>query len=864
MYLNARKRTSSLVSLVAAVAAALSPIAHADQLRFEIAAGPAEKTLNEFISQTGLQLLFDFEAVSGLTTRSVSGQLEVKEALSQMLAGTGLVFEFVNDRTIAVVKPGAGASESSSIRDSRGEGASAEAGGVKLEEVVVTATKRQERVQDIPMSIAVIGNQDIERRGLTGMEDYLRSIPGVNQMDTGGRDNSIVIRGITTSPELQNLRSGTTVASYFDETPITGAAGTLAGGIDVRPVDIERIEVLRGPQGTTFGSSSLGGAMRIIPVKPQLDGFGAKVSASYSDTSGAGSDNSMLQGVINVPVVAEKFALRAVGYRYDDSGFYRNVAGINPATIAVAANYGLGDYVRGHAQDDVGRMHSTGGRLAALWQATDRLSLAANFLTQRIEQDGRPVATVGRYEQARIPVAPLDRVRGEAAEIADTDTDLVNLVLNYDLGWAALTSAASWVDGGSEWTFAYDTLTFVLPSSHATSEFSSFTAETRLASTLPGRLQFLGGLFYEDVDNTFSQEYHWPGTSATNPWGTDPISFADGARQLDQRAVFGEVSYDLTDKLAAVVGGRYFKYEKDERLLTEGGVVGVPIGAGVAIPRLGDDDGSTFKANLSYKPTQDALLYASFAQGFRLGPPDGPGAFPTLCDVNGDGVVDNSNVSVESTKHVDSDFLDNYEIGGKFTLLDRRMVVDASVYHIVWDGLPILIRPSANCSYTANAGSASSDGVEFQASLFVVQGLRLDFGAGYTKAELSTDVPAQGWRKGARLPGSPKVNANLAAQYDFNVAAYKAFVRADSFYTDAFYGDLLETPGTKAGDYIKLDARAGVTIKDISLELFVRNLTNEDAYTWRGMSGTQSGAANPFFGYRLRPRTIGLQLSYTF
>lgn len=152
-----------------------------------------------------------------------------------------------------------------------------------------------------------------------------------------------------------------------------------------------------------------------------------------------------VQGVINIPVVRDVFALRAVGYRYDESGFYENVAGEDPATIAAATSRGLGDYVRGFVQDDVGRVLTTGGRLAGLWRPMDGLDVSMNLLTQKIEQDGSPLikAGLGRYQQAQYPVAPQGRLRGEAGDVFDTQIDLLNLVLNYDMGWAALTSAAS-------------------------------------------------------------------------------------------------------------------------------------------------------------------------------------------------------------------------------------------------------------------------------------------------------------------------------------------------------------------------------------------------------------------------------------
>jgi outer membrane receptor protein involved in Fe transport len=271
-----------------------------------------------------------------------------------------------------------------------------------------------------------------------------------------------------------------------------------------------------------------------------------------------------------------------------------------------------------------------------------------------------------------------------------------------------------------------------------------------------------------------------------------------------------------------------------------------------------EESDNSLKANLSFKPTEQSLLYASWAEGFRLGRPSA--GLPQDCDVNGDGIVDGTNVTIASTRTIDSDFLSSYEVGSKVTLFDRRMSLEASAYHIEWDGLPTRTTV-AECgfTYTANVGAATSDGVELQLRFLPLHGLTVDVGGSYNEAELSKAAPALNAPKGSPLPGSPKVGANLAAQYDFQAVGYAAFVRADSLYVGEFYGDLLESPGTLSGDYIKVDARAGIAIGNFSVELFVRNLTNEDAYTWRGLT---TGTA--FFGYRLRPRTTGIQLGYSF
>ncbi len=861
--------------------------APAQEVKLEIAAQPVEYALAAFAEQSGTQIVFYTDLAAGLRAPRLSGTFTPQAALDRLLEGSGLEYEFVNGGRVVTIrsakgahpKPSAAAAQNTELHMARADSPRAdsaaaaqspeqkgatdsarESSGVKLEEIVVTATKRAQDIQDVPMSIAVLDGQDLDRRGVVGMEDYLRSIPGVNQIDRGGQDNAIIIRGISTQPYSESYSALTTVSRYFDETPISGLG---AGTVDLRPVDLERIEVLRGPQGTTFGSASIGGTLRMIPAKPKLDAFGGKVAASYSDTSGLGGGNSMLQGVVNIPIVEDKFALRAVGYRYEDSGFYRSVGGTDPALLGIFDFYGIGASARGYRKDDIGRMRTSGGRLAAAWKPAEKLDISMTYLTQTIEQDGNPFAEVGPFDQAHAPIAPAGRVRGQSQGVADMKIHLANLVLDYDLGWATLTSVGSWIDGSSA-TAVDISLGLGIPGSTTyPSSSSSVTGEIRLASQLPGRLQFLGGVFYEDIDDETYQTLDWPGGPGTNPFGTDPMAVFGLERALTQRAVFGEVSYALTDKLTATVGGRYFRYDKESRNLTEGGLVTfpvVPIGGGVAQVLKSDEGQSNFKASLSYKPGEDTLLYGLWSQGFRLGYPSA--GVSAVCDGDGDGLIDGTNTSVASTRQVDSDFLDNYEIGGKFALFGRRMVVDTAVYHIEWDGLPTGAgAPGCPVGFTANVGAATSDGVEFQASLFVVEGLRVDFGGGYTKAELSKDAPGLPGspRSGSRLPGAPRVSANLAAQYEFNVAGHKAFVRADSFYTGKFYGNLLQAPITVAGDYIMLDARTGVQFKQLSVELFVRNLTDEDAYTWRGPTPSPS-----FFGYRLRPRTIGLQLGYSF
>jgi hypothetical protein len=304
-----RARRAFMVGVAATLWLLQATVGHAgDSERkydFDVREETLGAALNAIAQQTDLIVLFPNELAGTTGMQPVTGWHTVREAIHLLLRGTrlsggltehGVIYISISateqarngeidmtDRRVrkslwagvAAFLSGvvAHAQETQSVPGSAVEIPPSQQG--RIEEIIVTAQKRSESVQDVPMSIAVIGNLDIERRGLIGMEDYLRSIPGVNQVDRGSVDNAIVIRGIATSPENETFSvGGTTVATYFDETPITAAAGGV--GVDVRPVDIERIEVLRGPQGTAYGSSSLGGTLRILPVKPQLGSFGAK------------------------------------------------------------------------------------------------------------------------------------------------------------------------------------------------------------------------------------------------------------------------------------------------------------------------------------------------------------------------------------------------------------------------------------------------------------------------------------------------------------------------------------------------------------------------------------------------------------
>ncbi len=847
-------RALLLTAILAALGVAHAQGAQEVPVKLDIQAQPIGEALNEFARQAGVQVILQTPDAEGVTSERLVGEYKPRIALEKLLANSGLEFEYLNENTIAVRRIPPAPEKASAVEDS-----------AVVAEIIVTATKRAESIQGVPISITAIGNQEIERRGLKGMADYLAAVPGVSYIETRASSNAIVIRGIETSPDTQNFGAGTTVATYFGETPITNSAGLLGGsGVDLKLVDIERVEVLRGPQGTSFGDSSLGGAVRTIPVAPVLTRFEGKVAASYSNTSGNGGDNTMFQGILNVPLVDDRLAVRVVGYKYENSGYYNNVSGSDPQMQAYATLLGPQALALATNASDRGSDEQVGGRMAIGWQALDNLLVTLSHVRQTSEQQGfsSSQGLDDGYGYIRFRISPQHAIRGAVDHVYYNRVDITNLVLDYDVSWADLVASVSWTDSATEFSNGasfnsyYDTMT--------RSPYSALSAELRMASKLDGPLQFLAGVFHEKSDASSVETYGTLIDPARNPRGNgvdDILGIYDNRRDLKQDALFAEISYQLTQQLELTVGGRHYRYERDNRLETQGWFVGTALGAINVSDNDIDKSGENFKANLSYKPTDTAMLYASWSQGFRLGRPSA-GLIDAVCDTNRDGLVDGTDITMASTREIDSDTLDNYELGGKFTLLDGRLVLNGSAYRIKWEGLPTNTRVtcgSAAYFYVANAGEAMSTGAELQGSLQLTHGLRVDFGASYTDAELTADAPALNAFDGDRLPGSPKVVANLALQYDFSLASVDAYTRLDGAYTGTFYGNLQQSPLTKSGGYTRINLRTGAHLLGVDAELFVNNLTNVDEFAWRGLTNTLAG-----FGYIPRPRTIGMQLGYKF
>ena len=581
-----------------------------------------------------------------------------------------------------------------------------------------------------------------------------------------------------------------------------------------------------------------------------------------------------LRGVVNIPVVEDILAIRASVYRHDTSGFVKNIAGTQLATGGESRPGALAqsDAAAFNAAElyldanDIGNVTHTGGRISALWKPNDDLSLTLQYLYQDAEQDGWPYVQLntGGYTQVALSLGEnVPELVGRAEGVKD-EINLTNLVAEYELDWVTLSSSTAWMK--TENSLITETSSFVggLPAVQQLSyDNEVFVEEVRLVSSLEGPFQFVTGLYYEDIDVSVAVPTWITGDQSLNflgnPFGdTNPlINIELFDRPIEQLSFYGELSYSITEQLEFTVGARRYDYEREFNT-TADGALGIASGSFKT-----EESGTIFKTNLSYKPNEDMLAYVRWSEGFRLGDTNRiPSS--TLCDVNNDGILDGT--AAPFSPGFDSDSAENYELGVKMSLLDKRLQINAAIYRMDWKGIPLRIfggklpeQEEQICflSVTLNAGEARSQGFELETTYQVNEHLRLSLGGAYTDAELTEDFSIGGAFSGDRLPSSPDYNVNFGVVYDFDFVSYPSYFQADYAYISEFYNRIGER-GDKAGGYGQLNINMGVSVDNFNVDIFLNNLTNEDDLTLVGVLYPDSRA------YRLRPRTIGLNLGFQF
>ena len=637
--------------------------------------------------------------------------------------------------------------------------------------------------------------------------------------------------------------------------PLTGYA--LGGSSDIVLEDMQRVEVLRGPQGTLYGSNSLSGAIRYIPQTPTLEHFEGNVKAGYSGTARYGGDNTVAQGVVNIPIVVDKFAIRALAYRHEREGYYRNVAGSDPAIQAAAAQYAA--QALAIDRDNVGDTTYTGGRLSALWKPLDRLNITFTYLKQRTEANS-PIgeqSSFGPYTRSTYQFG--DPVRGR--DPLAIDVDIFNLVGELDVGFGKVLSSSAWIDQHYQRNLELSAISSIYVPSRSNvpitqlsfTDAKVFVQELRLTSQLNGPFGYIFGFYYEDSEQPTGQPTYYTGDPARNPAPAMQLWDLRSNREVTQKAAFGELSYQITDQLKATVGGRVSDYDTTFRLRVLNSVT-------AAVPNSDWSDRraetpSTYKVGLEYKPTTNSMIYASRSEGFRLGRPLNTTLIRSLCDRDQNGFLDGTEIP-SSINGVSSDTLASYELGGKLTILDGRGTLNLAVYDNDWIDIPVNVRPpGCGTATTLNGGKARARGIELESLARVFENLRFGIAVGYVDAELSNTTLAG--NKGDRVNFTPKINGSTNLEYDFQLAGRDAFVRADYTYFGNYFAQTGER-GLKLPGYGLLGLSTGMTFGPADVQLRVTNLSNTDAFE------TLSGTPVLSTGTRVRPRTAGVFFNYRF
>jgi len=584
-----------------------------------------------------------------------------------------------------------------------------------IEEVVVTAQKRAENIQDVPTSVSVFGDEKISQLHAVQLSDYAAYIPGLNVggIGTPGQ-TTITLRGIAA------VGPGAVVGTYIDDTPL-GSSGNYARatefGLDLMPYDVERVEVLRGPQGTLYGAGTMGGLLKYVMKDPDTSGFEFRAGVEGSSIDGAGDIGWGARAGLNVPL-GDKLALRASFYNQETPGYIDNVT---------------------TGEKDENSYKQYGGRASLLWQISDALSLKLAGMWQRLETDdnGSVAFDVTSLGPNGVTLAPIGDLKSRHAveQPFNKDVDYYSATLNWNVGWGSFTSATSYSQTDTLQQqdatqvfgifFGADASPFVLGLN-----LDKWTQEFRLASNTDGRVEWLLGAFYTEEDSTNTQDVY--AYANGQPVFSDPVFiFAKLPTHYKELSGFGDVTFKFTDSFDVTAGVRWAKNKQDFRQISGGALPGLPNLVGPI--QNSEEDVWTYAVSPRWHISDSTMAYLRVATGYRPGGPN----------------VVILNTPVPPT--VDADTLTNYEIGLKSEFLDRRALVNVSAFHIDWKDIQ-QVQGFGGVSGLTNAGDATVDGLELESRMFVTNSFQLGLNAAYTDSTLD-DGPST--RQNPLDPGLP-------------------------------------------------------------------------------------------------------------
>jgi outer membrane receptor protein involved in Fe transport len=737
----------------------------------------------------------------------------------------------------------------------------------QLEEIVVTAQKRESTVQNTPISITALTGQDLEDRGITDIASIVQSVPGVSMRTSGPGQTELEIRGMTSSGG-----NSSTVGFYLDDIPMTAPASAQNGKVVIDPnlYDLNRVEVLRGPQGTLYGSGSMGGTIKLVPNAPNPNAFDASAEFSLGNTDGGNTANSTESAMVNLPL-SDAVAVRVVGTLEHLSGWIDRIviaqpdfpAPINATTRGNVAAAPIAAEYR-----DVNDENLRSARVSLLWNATDRLSFEPSFMYQEIGQAGLSLidsqpGTDTQYQPYDLPEPFLDRI------------NIGSLNVKYHFDFADLTSTASaWrrdenlrQDGTEEIATVTGAPIYpseggfgpTSPTSLEDDKSKQISEEVRLASAGNTEFKWLVGWFYQDFESDWN--LYVPTPDATPLVGTP-----DGFTQVQptkilQNSFFGEASYTFLEQLTATAGLRRYYYHGSVNTAVSGWLSSSGDGSNDYFSTGERDSGVTPKLNLSYQMDKDLLLYGTVSQGFRPGGGNQP--IPTTGALGGgpDGCL--ANLEAIGLTSVPLGFKPDkvwsYEMGEKFRGADGRVTVNAAGYFENWQHIQQNIPLKCGFPFTGNAGDAHIYGTELEINAVLVPGLVASVNGSWLHGEyIANAVPAT--TIGERVQDVPEVTASASLSYKHGITDTLSLIgRVDTNYV----GSRIDT--TAQANYLPsydlTNVRAGIDGGKWTAVLFANNVANRVALL------TNSPAINvnvPTFNRTAmsQPLTIGIDLTY--
>jgi iron complex outermembrane recepter protein len=736
--------------------------------------------------------------------------------------------------------------QNASTTETSSQSGSSASSSTTLEEIMVTAQKREERLEDVPIALSVISTTALTESNQVKLTDFYTSVPGLSIAPSTMSSQTLSIRGITTGavgsgPPNPSPIVGVTV----DDVPYGGMGGGDQLVPDFDPGDLERIEVLRGPQGTLYGASSMGGLIKFVTVDPSTDGVFGRLEAGTDSVRNGSEHGYTFRGSINLPVSSD-FAVRASAFTRQDPGYIND-----PIT-----------HLQGLNED-----WASGGHIAALWRPSDAFSLKLSGLYQTIKGNGTSDETPN--PPAFFGVPPLGEfqqfyIRAVNDSGYDRTDEAFSAVLKGKIGIAELTSVTGYNDYKVHDSFDLsDALNSFSQTYFGTVgnqiinsiNIDRVTQELRVTAPLGDKFDGLLGGFFSHENDYWKWNYPVtdPFTGARlGDWGTFNSTFTPTT--YTEYAAFADLTYHVTDRFDIQIGGR----ESEIRIVVNPFLItglfatlidGFPTTPYHFPEESVKENSFTYLLTPRFKVTPNFMIYARLASGYR------PGGLNAG--------------TPEVPQRYNPDKTEDYEIGTKVDFLDHTLSVDGSLYYIDWKNIQLpLVYPVNGDTYVGNAAGAKSQGIELSIKSMPLSGLTLGGWVTWDDAVLTQTVPGAGVGgevygfAGDRLPNTPRFSGNVSADYNFPlIGNFKGFVGGVESYV-GYRQDAFSAASTQRQDlpaYAKLDLRAGTTYNTWTVNFYVNNVADK-----RGLISGGIGNQLPYAFYYIQPRTVGVSLAKTF